>query len=68
MLLFKRFKGLLGVVTDISRFSLTDRFSKILGLWNFLPTPSRAILCSFLPTKDFPLKITSPFVGQQKVK
>jgi len=39
-------------------FSLTVRFSKILGLWNFLPTPSLAILCSFLPTKDFPLKIT----------
>ena len=51
------------MLTDISRFSLTVRFSNTLGLWNFLPTPKRAILCSFLPINDFPLKKTSPLVG-----
>ena len=50
-------------LTENSRFSSTVKFSKILGLWNFLPTPTLAILCSFLPINEFPLNNTSPKFG-----
>ena len=63
MFLFNKFNGVLGLLTAISRFSFTDKFSNTLGLWNFLPTPNLAILCSLLPTNDFPLKITEPLEG-----